>query len=352
MQPNINRSAIPCWFETQPAGCRKPHCVFQHNKPRPSINELHSKRSEWILPVGQKANISSSSNNDSSQKMSSLTAQDEKKSMSIAEIPSNEPIQINLEKDDDSDDPEHSELDQQDIDSKLKVPTIEPIEQIKMERVFAANAQSISNPNRKHGCRIVQQKNNQKFSPLTSSKQDVEINKSVANRKTNKSVSEKEELKTDFVVKTLEQIRQERVESSDISTNKIDNDYQSNDNQFKENEAPKSITCKRPSSDLPTRPIKLRRNKTNTDVCLQSQANKEGVGDSVDEKEIDSPKISETKISPSPTINNSSSKLFTLDFEFLDDQSVDFDSSIANNNESANIDDDELMRQIDQVINS
>ncbi|KAI7693226.1 hypothetical protein SSS_06737 [Sarcoptes scabiei] len=221
-----------------------------------------------------------------------------------------------------------------------------------MERVFAANAQSISNPNRKHGCRIVQQKNNQKFSPLTSSKQDVEINKSVANRKTNKSVSEKEELKTDFVVKTLEQIRQERVESSDISTNKIDNDYQSNDNQFKENEAPKSITCKRPSSDLPTRPIKLRRNKTNTDVCLQSQANKEGVGDSVDEKEIDSPKISETKISPSPTINNSSSKLFTLDFEFLDDQSVDFDSSIANNNESANIDDDELMRQIDQVINS
>ncbi|KAJ6649252.1 Zinc finger CCCH domain-containing protein 11A [Pseudolycoriella hygida] len=31
-----NRSLIPCFFESQPAGCKKAHCVFKHNQ-----NESH-----------------------------------------------------------------------------------------------------------------------------------------------------------------------------------------------------------------------------------------------------------------------------------------------------------------------
>lgn len=31
------RSATACFFETQPGGCQKPHCVFQHKLPRPTV---------------------------------------------------------------------------------------------------------------------------------------------------------------------------------------------------------------------------------------------------------------------------------------------------------------------------
>lgn len=30
------RSATPCFWEDQPGGCRKPHCVFQHKVPKPN----------------------------------------------------------------------------------------------------------------------------------------------------------------------------------------------------------------------------------------------------------------------------------------------------------------------------
>ena len=29
-----NRKSIPCYWETQPGGCRKPHCPFMHTSPR------------------------------------------------------------------------------------------------------------------------------------------------------------------------------------------------------------------------------------------------------------------------------------------------------------------------------
>ena len=31
------RSHIPCYWETQPMGCLKPHCPFKHSKPRPPL---------------------------------------------------------------------------------------------------------------------------------------------------------------------------------------------------------------------------------------------------------------------------------------------------------------------------
>ncbi|XP_053692856.1 zinc finger CCCH domain-containing protein 11A-like [Sabethes cyaneus] len=35
------RSATPCFWEDQPGGCRKPHCVFQHKVPKPSGQTPH-----------------------------------------------------------------------------------------------------------------------------------------------------------------------------------------------------------------------------------------------------------------------------------------------------------------------
>ena len=32
----VNRSTIECYWESQPAGCQKPHCVFKHTKSKNS----------------------------------------------------------------------------------------------------------------------------------------------------------------------------------------------------------------------------------------------------------------------------------------------------------------------------
>ncbi|XP_077994246.1 zinc finger CCCH domain-containing protein 11A-like isoform X2 [Glandiceps talaboti] len=34
MEPNKNRAIIPCYWESQPGGCQKPHCVFKHSNTR------------------------------------------------------------------------------------------------------------------------------------------------------------------------------------------------------------------------------------------------------------------------------------------------------------------------------
>ncbi|GFR10267.1 zinc finger CCCH domain-containing protein 11A [Trichonephila clavata] len=40
MESRINRSSIPCYWENQPGGCRKPHCVFFHRKLRNGIQNI------------------------------------------------------------------------------------------------------------------------------------------------------------------------------------------------------------------------------------------------------------------------------------------------------------------------
>lgn len=34
-----NRKSIPCYWETQPGGCRKPHCSFMHKNARTITND-------------------------------------------------------------------------------------------------------------------------------------------------------------------------------------------------------------------------------------------------------------------------------------------------------------------------
>ncbi|XP_076310730.1 zinc finger CCCH domain-containing protein 11A-like [Tachypleus tridentatus] len=50
MESRKNRSQIPCYWENQPGGCRKLHCVFLHRKARTfmSIEEM-------ILPVNNQS---------------------------------------------------------------------------------------------------------------------------------------------------------------------------------------------------------------------------------------------------------------------------------------------------------
>lgn len=53
MESRKNRSQIPCYWENQPTGCRKPHCVFLHSRPRAAIPDvLGAQRAPGlILPV-------------------------------------------------------------------------------------------------------------------------------------------------------------------------------------------------------------------------------------------------------------------------------------------------------------
>jgi len=41
-----NRKLIPCYWENQPGGCRKPHCSFQHKNPReqPTVADMEKAK--------------------------------------------------------------------------------------------------------------------------------------------------------------------------------------------------------------------------------------------------------------------------------------------------------------------
>jgi hypothetical protein len=41
-----NRKMIPCYWENQPGGCRKPHCSFQHKNPRvpPAVTDMEKAK--------------------------------------------------------------------------------------------------------------------------------------------------------------------------------------------------------------------------------------------------------------------------------------------------------------------
>lgn len=44
------RSATPCFWEDQPGGCRKPHCVFQHKAPKPQVPASHPATTSSMMP--------------------------------------------------------------------------------------------------------------------------------------------------------------------------------------------------------------------------------------------------------------------------------------------------------------
>lgn len=42
-----NRKVIPCYWESQPGGCLKPHCPFLHQTSKPaSADESHNSKAD------------------------------------------------------------------------------------------------------------------------------------------------------------------------------------------------------------------------------------------------------------------------------------------------------------------
>lgn len=43
------RSATPCYWEEQPGGCRKPHCVFQHKQPKRQAQSVVPQNAHMLM---------------------------------------------------------------------------------------------------------------------------------------------------------------------------------------------------------------------------------------------------------------------------------------------------------------
>ncbi|KAG8184080.1 hypothetical protein JTE90_025390, partial [Oedothorax gibbosus] len=155
MESKINRSAIACYWENQPGGCRKPHCVFYHQKQRSGI----SYDPGMILPV---ANGSSSPNlsdpNDPKSPVVSMTPSSPKTSSDLISDPASVPVPrlvLSLDEGEESDtesvsstpvkapsDDKSSQggLSKRNLNSKFAEPeqndfVVKTLEQIRMEKI-------------------------------------------------------------------------------------------------------------------------------------------------------------------------------------------------------------------------
>ena len=412
MESRINRSSIQCWFETQPMGCRKPHCVFLHKKPRtlPSVEEPMVSTDGLILPVatpGQNsssgtsadnndniqnnirdntlnANTTSSANllkrgDDSASKMKLFDDSDylNQSLSSFNESSANiEPISISLNDCDEESDNE-SERNSERISnvSPNKINTdynsgqnygIKTLEQIRMEKVFNSETEdshideqcfdTYSKNDSQLKTQQKQIKNNSKDLRVKIKRQKFSNN----NNETMSSVSflNRNSLNTssepsgDFAVKTLDQIRKEREDLAKKSATSTENQ-----SGLKENQEPRGQ--KRSSSDPNPPVVKIRRSgpiaitslkvqqnsNENTDNCNKNDANSEPTLMS-DESSNQSNVVSSTD-------TNRKHRITSIDTD-LDEFDL-FDGESAENldsNEAIDDDDDELMREINQVINS
>ncbi|KAI2803181.1 hypothetical protein BLOT_007304 [Blomia tropicalis] len=338
MEPNINRSLIPCWFETQPQGCLKPHCVFQHNKPRPSFVELQSGH-DIILPI--------SVDNPTKQQNSTpfaLNSQPEIKSIdSEHRIPLKSEINVSIERhpdEEDSDDPE-TMVDEIVDENVVKIKTLE---QIRMEKILNSNLEHETLINdtitTKHRVSKPIEKFEHYISPQKLSKTNLVNNSFNTNsKKIQSTMDETNEKIREFQVKTLDQIRKERIESENQSKNGEENGV------TKENEMPNLLKRSIDSIDSTTngksnsKPVKIRRNRASTTTAVNTEF-----------------KSNEMKSSNYQESNNdfyqSTIEPFSNDSDLDDFGELDMDGGLSINHTNVNdadIEDDELMREINQL---
>ncbi|OTF71046.1 hypothetical protein BLA29_001787 [Euroglyphus maynei] len=372
MEPNIKRSTTQCWFETQPNGCRKPHCVFMHTKPRPSITDLQNNISEWILPTGHNQQLSpnnngkqnsqltkpiinnshqdnsTNANNNSSSKESHITIK--------SQLQTTEQLSISIDKDEESD--ENYETDTI-PDVQTKEPTVKTLEQIKMEKILhssnehlmdATNNSSYNNLTTSTAVNKIDMKfdNISKLPSSITSSLKAEIKRSVPMKQQENiqpphSKPLREERPVNIVIKTLEQIRKEREESERTASN---DEMVLRENSLKRTSLDNNNDDQ--SSSIAPKPIKIRRNRLRAPTLMMGNQNSNSsIEDDNDhshqQQQMNPNDIAVERQQPTKLTNDDDD----LDLEFLHDG--DHISATATD---LNIDDDELMREIDQVINS
>ncbi len=292
MIPNKDRSSTPCWFETQPQGCRKPHCVFQHSKPRHNVT-AESSPSNLILPT--------------TDYTPNLTV----------ESKSNE-INISID-DDESDDPENH------VEEKQKPSDAKPSEeQEKLEKIL--NSSPID-------------ENNVPKNGSSSTETSALAGEHTQSDKNRKESFQNGKIDCTFVVKPLEQIRKER-EAAESSNDKVEN---LSPTTIKK----RALESEGDSKSSNSKPVKIRRNR----YSVPSSTNAE-----TSEPSKKSPQMSPDKSAPEPLLKEPLSKsndslIEELDFDLEDEllSTTELAPSL-NADADGNLEEDELMLEINQLL--
>lgn len=399
MESRINRSSIQCWFETQPTGCRKPHCVFLHKKPRNLATDEEQVTTDGvILPVVTNANNldinetnglnNNTSNNCSNNCINSnVKTRDElskiklfddsdylNQSLSSFNETSNhiniEPISISINDCDEESDNEnelsisnHSNVNKLKTESetndyynsydKNKNYGIKTLEQIRMEKVFNNETIDDINDNNSSDGFSRNESINKNTRPINKKDLRVKIKRRlttdelkppVFNDCTLNSVQSIDST-NDFGIKTLDQIRREREEMANKAMNR--------QKLLKEDEEQKGE--KRMASDSLSGVVKIKRTNQKNTSCLKYEENgseREKINDNISSSCVTSTNLELNELSAvSSSDSISKVRLKSIDTDLDDFDFLDGESSVNDYN-AIDDEDDELMREINQVINS
>ncbi|XP_054159041.1 zinc finger CCCH domain-containing protein 11B-like [Oppia nitens] len=417
MESRINRSSIACYWETQPSGCRKPHCVFMHKKPRLVTMDDETKTDGIIRPItnstttGLADNTNTSDNNGANNTQNNGLLQSSAKSglklfddtdyvsqsvstMNDAIVNHNiQPINISLNDDNEESDNDSEKLEDNtndtlltgrqlrtanmksnDINANFGVKTLE---QIRMEKVFNSEADDNDQQfNDFSDFSMILETQNKQQKTITTTTNNTTKDLRVKLKRYNQSASLVKTLPTitgivnatntptnesqTFAVKTLDQIRRERQDKSLKANTDESNEDKSIENGLKENKEPKGEKRSADSSNPPI--VKIRRSSVGiTSLVAQQNTNNETQEKCEDiiVKDLHCsptptlPPIETTVVTQTDTSERQRIKSFNTDLDEEFDFSLDGQSS---NHMSDAIDcdddDDELMREINQVINS
>ena len=161
MEIQSNRGKKSCYWETQPGGCKKPHCVFKHRiQPKISLSDVVSDDKEVILPVaglGQQVKTSDNNSNNSNGLLqgfptvsapavtvSESSTDQQQDNSNSTEVTAIEPVSFSVDHDDESDGDELTDGVRKVKESPKKTKKhdfeVKSLEQIRMEKIFSTTS--------------------------------------------------------------------------------------------------------------------------------------------------------------------------------------------------------------------
>ncbi|XP_060820653.1 zinc finger CCCH domain-containing protein 11C-like isoform X1 [Bombus pascuorum] len=137
MELRKNRKSIPCYWETQPGGCRKPHCSFMHKNARTITNDPINPVKNFDL-TSKTMNQEWSNRQDDTKYDGSSTESDQGRGSSEAGSfigsPAVDPLIVKFEEESDN------ESVPSPVKPQLRVPYCKTYEEIRLEEIQAESA--------------------------------------------------------------------------------------------------------------------------------------------------------------------------------------------------------------------
>ncbi|XP_036139300.1 zinc finger CCCH domain-containing protein 11A isoform X2 [Monomorium pharaonis] len=138
MELKKNRKSIPCYWETQPGGCRKPHCPFMHASPRTissdPINPVKTTEVATKSPNQEWLNRQDDPKYDGSSTTESEQGRGNSEAGSFIGSPAVDPLIVKFEEESDN------ESAPSPVKSQPKVPYCKTYEQMRLEEIQAESA--------------------------------------------------------------------------------------------------------------------------------------------------------------------------------------------------------------------